>query len=39
MYRKIRCDRKSWKIFDFQDELNKALLLLGVRASALAAVI
>jgi len=24
MCHKIRCDEKSWKLFDFQDELNKA---------------
>jgi len=25
MSRKIRCDRESWKLFGFQDKLNKAL--------------
>jgi len=26
MYRKIRCDEKSWKLFEFRGELNKALV-------------
>jgi len=26
MYRNIRCDRKSWKLFGFRNELNKASL-------------
>ena len=25
MCRKIRCDRKSWKLFEFRGELNMAL--------------
>ena len=24
MHHKIRCDEKSWKLFDFQGELHKA---------------
>ena len=27
MYRKIRCDEESWKLFKFRGELNKALVL------------